>query len=82
MPSTNGGKRIGVIRKLNGINKARLSEVSTDEWLDMINDYQEEKTTICIRIDLSVKKRLIELSDDKVCHISDVVREAINEYLS
>lgn len=39
------------------------------------------KTTITIRIDQDIKDRLQSLSDAKICHVSDLIREGIKSLL-
>lgn len=41
----------------------------------------KKATTVTIRIDDSIKQRLIDASNDRICHVSDLVRIGIDHVL-
>lgn len=42
---------------------------------------KSQTTTITVRVEHSIKQKLVDLSNDKVCHVSDLIRVGIDHVL-
>jgi len=47
-----------------------------------MNSLKNKNQTLTVRISADVKEKLIEMSNDKICHVSDLVRLSISKLIS